>query len=152
MLGGLPITSYSFCEVLPKELAFKTLLPGNELFFYQIAVHIAAIRYRVSREQLLNLGGRGILSRYPQVLQRLDPSFNWSWDAFRLKDKRAKQRWLMTTLQTLYPGTAISEEHTLDISRSTERRLTVDIFLPSKAIAFEYQGANFFIKAQKETQ
>jgi len=55
----------------------------------------------VSLHQLRFLGGSGIVSYYPQVLQLVYPDEKWDWDDFKSKIKRSQQNWLLKCIKTL---------------------------------------------------
>lgn len=104
--------------------------------------------YRISRSQIHEFGGSGLLLAYNSsllnVLKVAYPEHNWNSKAMK-KSKRSKQRTLYILLRKLLPNIEVIEDFVhLEITRKSNFSLQFDIFLPKFNIAFEYQGEHHF--------
>jgi len=62
--------------------------------------------YRISRDQILKIGGSGLLAAFGslgQALRYAYPEFNWIKSKFLLRGKKSAQRWLCVVLSQLLP-------------------------------------------------
>lgn len=120
--------------------------------------------YRVDWVQLKQFGASTLLSKsrgLHDILKQQYPQHPWDPKRFLQGGKKA-QRWLVVTLKKLFPdeGTfwlrivinipEILEDyiHPKAISPSSKRPMQLDVFIPSKSLAFEYQGEQHFQKVR----
>jgi hypothetical protein len=110
--------------------------------------------HRISPKQLKQVGMKpapprvgGLLG----ILKRVYPSHPWRAEQFSLTSKRATQRHLLLLVKELVgPSCEILEEYhvtassmsstTSDVATRRNESLRLDLYLPSLAIGFEYQG------------
>jgi len=58
------------------------------------------------------------------------------------KSKKSSQRWLAQTVKQIFPHVQVHEDvlHPNLIYKNTHRKMSLDVYLPEKNVAFEYQG------------
>mmetsp|Transcript_16030 Transcript_16030/g.17800 ORF Transcript_16030/g.17800 Transcript_16030/m.17800 type:complete len:243 (-) Transcript_16030:22-750(-) len=104
--------------------------------------------HRVSRRQLINIGGTTIASTWPAMLLKAYPEHPWKMEALTDKDKRSEQRELVNTIKSIFPKDDIVEEAQpflySEQGTTTPIGITLDIFVPSRNLAFEYQGEHHY--------
>mmetsp|Transcript_17422 Transcript_17422/g.19405 ORF Transcript_17422/g.19405 Transcript_17422/m.19405 type:complete len:256 (+) Transcript_17422:32-799(+) len=100
--------------------------------------------YRVSFDDLKYSGGSGIRKYWPRALLSLRPEFPWQWRAFSHLNKQAKQRALIVVLCDIFPNMDIIEEFAVEMTDSISPYITVDAYIPSLDLAFEYQGEQHY--------
>lgn len=61
--------------------------------------------------------------------------------------KRSSQRRLLSMVRTLFPSHEVEEEASVG-ERASGRPLSIDVFVPDLALAFEFQGAQHFSDVQ----
>jgi len=100
---------------------------------------------RISIKQIRDNGGKEISKRsiFQSQLIKYYPHHKWNFAERRIK---ASQRWLKIKLEDRFPRTEIIEDylHTDINNPNTTKTLEIDLYLPSKALAFEYQGIHHF--------
>lgn len=100
--------------------------------------------YRISQAQLKELpGGDGFLRQVGVLygLRMAYPDEHWDEEQLKVANKKASQRLLWLAVQKLFPDEEIVEDykHAMLLA-STGCILELDIFLPGKDLAFEYNG------------
>eukprot|EP00028_Trichosphaerium_sp_Am-I-7-wt_P002722 CAMPEP_0168530242 /NCGR_PEP_ID=MMETSP0405-20121227/14528_1 /TAXON_ID=498012 /ORGANISM="Trichosphaerium sp, Strain Am-I-7 wt" /LENGTH=432 /DNA_ID=CAMNT_0008554401 /DNA_START=122 /DNA_END=1417 /DNA_ORIENTATION=- len=101
--------------------------------------------YRVSHGQITGLGAGGIVKYYPQILNLIHPTVKWDWSEFyKAKSKKSQQWGLSSALKKIYPLDELQEEHIIGVRESTGAILSVDICIPNRNLAFEYQGEQHY--------
>ena len=104
---------------------------------------------RISVQQILKLGGGGLLRHYcslMNILQTAYPGGSWDRIKFANRNKRATQRWLLVCLQELFPFLEIVEDFLHEkLTRLSGSKTEIDIFIPSKNIGFEYHGEHHYM-------
>ena len=103
--------------------------------------------YRVSKTQIQDLGGSSLLQKYTlfDLLNLVYPNENWDKKLFSNSDKRSSQRWLFLQVQKLFPDHEIIEDYFhQEVTRISGYPVQFDVFIPSKNIAFEYQGQQHY--------
>ena len=63
--------------------------------------------------------------------------------AFPAFSKRSSQAWLRAQLERLFPGSEVQEDVAFS-SRFSGKPMHLDVFLPGKRLAFEYQGKQHY--------
>ena len=104
--------------------------------------------YRISRKQVSQAKGQGILTNFgptPNFLRHLYPHHDWNFDGKHNKHKRAAQRRLFVHVKRLFPGEEVIEEFRhQELSRQSGATVEFDVFLPSLSLAFEYHGQHHY--------
>ena len=103
---------------------------------------------RVSVKQLISMGGGSLFVKYSlyDLLCIAFPKENWNKVEFSKKDKRSQQRWLFLQVKKIYPSEEIIEDYFHgELSRISGCAVQFDVFIPSKNIAFEYQGQQHYL-------
>jgi len=104
--------------------------------------------YRVDVVQLKLLGAASITEKYHglyRILKEHYPHHPWDEKKFKQPGKKG-QRWLLQTVKALFPGEEIVEDyqHPNATLPTSKRPLQLDVFIPSRSLAFEYQGMQHF--------
>jgi len=105
--------------------------------------------YRVSVSQIVALGGWRAIEKnggLPKLLPKYFPDYDWDVKLLTKTIKKTAQHTLHDLLLQLFPNTLLlSDYHHPDLLyTSTQRRMELDIYLPSLSLAFEYQGQQHF--------
>eukprot|EP01125_Pyxidicula_operculata_P022977 TRINITY_DN972_c0_g1_i1.p2 TRINITY_DN972_c0_g1~~TRINITY_DN972_c0_g1_i1.p2 ORF type:complete len:382 (-),score=59.65 TRINITY_DN972_c0_g1_i1:1427-2428(-) len=103
--------------------------------------------YRLSRKQLHQLGGRGLLKKYKNLykpLKLLYPNYDWNEQLFEVKMKKSSQRWLVVAIQKILsdPGEIIEDFQYA--SSHFKTAVEFDIWIPKLNLALEYQGEQHY--------
>ena len=104
---------------------------------------------RISRSQIYDSGGRGLLKmknldpcffdNIPELYYLFNSKFNHKFSS------RSSQRWLFLQIQKLFPGEEIVEDYFhSELSRQTGCTIQFDIFIVKYNIAFEYHGKHHY--------
>ena len=98
---------------------------------------------RISRSQIIALGGRGLLSNFTME-DLINRQFPDNLEVVN-SNKRSSQRWLFLQVQQIFPGEEIVEDYYhSEISRETGYPVQFDVYLVKKRIAFEYHGKQHY--------
>jgi len=116
------------------------------LKFAETKLHINSpeMWYRVSLDQMKKLGGSGLMYYFPNILNTIYPERNWQTANFFEMRKRAKQRFLAACIRSIYPNDEVIEEHPIGLHPQSSLAVTVDIFVETRNLAFEYQGEHHY--------
>ena len=102
---------------------------------------------RVSKSQICELGGNGLLLKIPHdefIKKQISNSKTIIQENSKNKG-RSSQRWLFLQIQSIFPGEEIVEDYFhSEISRETGFPVQFDIFLVQKNIAIEYHGQQHY--------
>ena len=99
---------------------------------------------RISKNQILFHGGRGLLSKLSkqEIIQSKYPNYN---NSSINSSTKSSQRWLFLQIQKLFPEEEIIEDYFhSEISRKTGYSVQFDVFLVNRDIAFEYHGQQHY--------
>mmetsp|Transcript_21913 Transcript_21913/g.85865 ORF Transcript_21913/g.85865 Transcript_21913/m.85865 type:complete len:546 (+) Transcript_21913:62-1699(+) len=105
--------------------------------------------YRVSYEQLVQLGGGSLLKRMrlADMLQLAYPDEEWDVGLFSNAAKKSTQRLLLLTIQDVFRCSAF-EDHRYCLEGLADPSLPssveLDVFVPDHNIAFEYNGEHHY--------
>ena len=104
---------------------------------------------RVSIEQITKAGGSSLIAKYKSlyhILKLVYPEIKWNKKDFQNRNKRAAQRWMFVQVKKLFPGCEVIEEYLHEeLSRISGRAIELDTYIPSKKLAFEFQGQHHYI-------
>lgn len=103
--------------------------------------------YRVSLQQLQELGGGGLIVRYGGLyglLSEFYPDTQWNIHRLTMRGKRASQRWLFLEVQRMFPGEEVIEDFLYSAERESGLAIEFDVFVPSRNLALEYQGYHHY--------
>ena len=93
---------------------------------------------RISKTQILSLGGRKLLDNCSTLIPHLNNIQN------NIISK-SSQRWLFLQIQKIFPGEEIIEDYFhSEISRNTGFPVQFDIFIVKRKIAIEYHGVQHY--------
>eukprot|EP01125_Pyxidicula_operculata_P015770 TRINITY_DN5380_c0_g1_i1.p1 TRINITY_DN5380_c0_g1~~TRINITY_DN5380_c0_g1_i1.p1 ORF type:complete len:377 (-),score=49.90 TRINITY_DN5380_c0_g1_i1:114-1244(-) len=99
--------------------------------------------YRISQNQLKHIGLGKILKHFRTLgyaLQFAYPDYTWNHKLFQVKKtKKSSQRWLVKCIETLFPDHLVLEEFF-----NPEIKISVDVWIPSLSLAFEYHGIHHY--------
>lgn len=99
--------------------------------------------YRISRAQIVNLGGSGLLWKFGDIghaLQFAYPEIEWDLSKFSHRGKKSGQRWLSVKVKQLLPGVDIVEDY-----QHPELMFELDLWIPQHRIGIEYQGEHHYL-------
>ena len=107
---------------------------------------------RISNNQILSIGGRGLLNTYNTKNEIIKKYFTITKNSnsnllnYPLKGNlKSSQRWLFLQIQKLFPDEEIIEDYFhSDISRESGFSVQFDVFLNGRNIAFEYHGKQHY--------
>ena len=103
---------------------------------------------RISKNQIMSLGGSRLLSKYSiqEIIKKQFPNENnFKITKNNISGNRSSQRWLYLQVQKLFPGEEIVEDYFhSELSRKTGYPVQFDVFLVDKNIAFEYHGQQHY--------
>jgi len=104
--------------------------------------------YRISIKQIERDGGGRLMKIYNsiyEILRAVYPDQKWDKKSFQSRSKRSAQRWMFLQVQKAFPDCEVVEEYLHeDLSRKSGRAIELDVFVPARQIAFEYQGEHHF--------
>ena len=106
--------------------------------------------YRISIHQIEQefFGGnyRHSLGTLYQILMKFHPKEKWDKRAFSVRSKKATQRLLYISLNSLFPSLLLYEEYIHPLLHYSASNMfpIFDIFIPSLNFAFEYDGEQHF--------
>ena len=120
----------NFIEKLKDEFNLETLKDWN----------------RLSKNQILSLGGSGLLSKYSvNEICNLNNIENNNSSLSEKKSMRSSQRFLFLQIKKLFPHEEIIEDYFHpEISRESGFPIQFDIFLVDMKIAIEYHGKQHY--------
>lgn len=76
-----------------------------------------------------------------ELLPRAFPEYLWESQLFSLRIKKSSQRQLFVLLLDMFPETKIMEDFLHpDLQFSSSMPMELDLWIPEKNLAFEYQG------------
>eukprot|EP01127_Copromyxa_protea_P002546 TRINITY_DN1244_c0_g2_i2.p1 TRINITY_DN1244_c0_g2~~TRINITY_DN1244_c0_g2_i2.p1 ORF type:complete len:380 (+),score=75.12 TRINITY_DN1244_c0_g2_i2:545-1684(+) len=107
--------------------------------------------YRLSREMLQSFGAGGMLATFGSLHSALLFAFpEVLWDPKKFSDKRkmTNQWWLLVNLRKMFEGEEILENYLhpnlVWESKENPGKMELDLWIPSRNIAFEYQGEQHY--------
>eukprot|EP01124_Arcella_intermedia_P011301 TRINITY_DN17716_c0_g1_i1.p1 TRINITY_DN17716_c0_g1~~TRINITY_DN17716_c0_g1_i1.p1 ORF type:complete len:389 (-),score=91.79 TRINITY_DN17716_c0_g1_i1:11-1126(-) len=102
--------------------------------------------YRLSANQIANVLGREVGSKkLMKMLQFVFPDERWNTVGFSNKNKKSRQRWLLLKIKELYQNEIIMEEYRpSQIRRVSGVSIELDIYLPTRKLAFEFHGEQHY--------
>jgi len=104
--------------------------------------------YRISIKQIQQAGGTALIAKYNSlcdILKAVYPDKKWDKKNFQRRHKRSAQRWMFLQVQKAFPDCEVVEEYLHEeLSRKSGRAIELDVFVPARQIAFEYQGEHHF--------
>eukprot|EP01124_Arcella_intermedia_P030929 TRINITY_DN6874_c0_g1_i9.p1 TRINITY_DN6874_c0_g1~~TRINITY_DN6874_c0_g1_i9.p1 ORF type:complete len:232 (-),score=75.82 TRINITY_DN6874_c0_g1_i9:30-725(-) len=107
--------------------------------------------YRVSRKQVLKIGGGSLFNAFRnlgEALQFAFPEIGWDKAKFSKSMKKSTQRWLRVILEQILPSkTDIFEDFLhpdLLWEENTKFKMELDIWIPKYQLAIEYQGEQHY--------
>eukprot|EP01127_Copromyxa_protea_P023209 TRINITY_DN8633_c0_g1_i1.p1 TRINITY_DN8633_c0_g1~~TRINITY_DN8633_c0_g1_i1.p1 ORF type:complete len:412 (+),score=83.11 TRINITY_DN8633_c0_g1_i1:54-1289(+) len=104
--------------------------------------------YRISKRQIEELGGKGLIKATGSLANALAlafPEIKWDIARFAKKTKKSRQRLLAVLLQEKYPSTEICENYGHpDLLWKGNQKMELDIWLSSLSLAVEYQGEQHY--------
>eukprot|EP01125_Pyxidicula_operculata_P009004 TRINITY_DN2973_c0_g1_i1.p1 TRINITY_DN2973_c0_g1~~TRINITY_DN2973_c0_g1_i1.p1 ORF type:complete len:519 (+),score=100.26 TRINITY_DN2973_c0_g1_i1:46-1602(+) len=113
--------------------------------------------YRISYNQLRKVGASGILAQVgtlSQLLQKAYPHYSWDVHKLSFKFKKASQRWLKICILKLFKEDNNNNNNNNNIeifedfvyNGKGNETFELDIWIPSKMLAFEYQGEHHYFQ------
>mmetsp|Transcript_9533 Transcript_9533/g.13130 ORF Transcript_9533/g.13130 Transcript_9533/m.13130 type:complete len:363 (+) Transcript_9533:2-1090(+) len=110
----------------------------------KLSIQILDEWYRVDMIQLQRFGVAHVIQRHGGLFRALSLMYpNHPWNPLKFRTSKKAQRWLLVTLSKIFPNEEILEDF-LHPEMSSKRPLQLDAFLPSRSLAFEYQGQQHF--------
>jgi len=104
--------------------------------------------YVYDRNILYKYHGGGILAKYQSSLKKilLDIYPDYDWDIGKLIKIGKNELQLLKIIKNLFPREKIKHNYKHETMRftKTNRKMELDIFIPSLKLAFEYQGEQHF--------
>eukprot|EP01127_Copromyxa_protea_P014851 TRINITY_DN4197_c0_g1_i1.p1 TRINITY_DN4197_c0_g1~~TRINITY_DN4197_c0_g1_i1.p1 ORF type:complete len:722 (+),score=134.76 TRINITY_DN4197_c0_g1_i1:213-2168(+) len=107
--------------------------------------------YRISRDQLTNLGGWGLYTAFKSLgtaLKFAYPEIEWDESKFSFRGKKSGQRWVRVVLEQILPEKCEIFEDFLhpDLlwDENSKQRMELDIWVPKYNLALEYQGQQHY--------
>jgi len=104
--------------------------------------------YVYDRNILYKYHGGGILAKYQSSLKNilLDVYPDYDWDIGKLIKIGKNELQLLKIIKHLFPEENIKHKHKHETMRfsKTNKKMELDIFIPSLKLAFEYQGEQHF--------
>eukprot|EP01127_Copromyxa_protea_P017809 TRINITY_DN5486_c0_g1_i1.p1 TRINITY_DN5486_c0_g1~~TRINITY_DN5486_c0_g1_i1.p1 ORF type:complete len:518 (+),score=38.37 TRINITY_DN5486_c0_g1_i1:202-1755(+) len=104
--------------------------------------------YRIDNESARKCGGVSLLKKnggLAELLPLYFPYFRWDPKQFIYKAKKSSQRNLRLSLSEIFPGNQILEDFLHPQLRfSSQMKMEIDLWLPERQKAFEYQGEQHF--------
>jgi len=102
--------------------------------------------YRLSLEQVSLVFHRSVgKTELLKMVKTVFPDEDWNSTEFSRKNKKSRQRWLFLKIKELFPENLVIEDfHHVDIKRNSGVFMELDIYLPEKNLAFEFQGEQHY--------
>eukprot|EP01127_Copromyxa_protea_P020016 TRINITY_DN6614_c0_g1_i2.p1 TRINITY_DN6614_c0_g1~~TRINITY_DN6614_c0_g1_i2.p1 ORF type:complete len:524 (+),score=59.77 TRINITY_DN6614_c0_g1_i2:3-1574(+) len=103
--------------------------------------------YRISQVELAQVGGAGLYFKFGTIGKTLKfayPDLEWELEKFSNRDKRTRQRLLKSFLQAKFSDTLVENYYHPALNWENGGKMELDICIPEKNIAFEYQGEQHY--------
>jgi DNA ligase-1 len=107
--------------------------------------------YGVTGNQIRKAGGASLYGRFPTLGEALSfayPEEKWNLKSFSCRNKQEAQGELVDAVKKLLPNTTVFVNYRkgadMKYNEDSKRTFELDIFVPEKKIAIEYQGEQHF--------
>jgi len=106
--------------------------------------------YAISQRNFIQKKGKSLIRRYGgliPILSKYYPEYNWLSYKFRIVPSKS-QVYLFKMIQSLFPQHEVLIEAKIPqlVYLPTKRELTLDIFIPTLQLAFEFQGFQHYTR------
>eukprot|EP01124_Arcella_intermedia_P022457 TRINITY_DN3345_c0_g2_i1.p1 TRINITY_DN3345_c0_g2~~TRINITY_DN3345_c0_g2_i1.p1 ORF type:complete len:283 (-),score=75.09 TRINITY_DN3345_c0_g2_i1:211-1059(-) len=134
----------------------KWTIPSQLFEFLRISGVLLFVRspldwYRISRNQLKQVGGSGLIDVFGgigRVLEFVYPEVGWDRKRFLARGKKSTQRWLRVMLEEILPQNTLILEDFLHPAllwdQNSHHKMELDIWVPQYSLALEYQGEQHY--------